>query len=118
GEVLVLEKGPDGGHGVGRVGDGKGKRYGLGKGLFVLADGKEIARSPTLNRLKAELKRTRPPRPRKELVNFAVNNEGRHFPRAFASHTRPGTFLGKITDGNYWYLRAPPTRVTSEGYAN
>src|SRR5262249_2168874 len=114
-DYFALENVPYRGHRVAIVWDRNGKRYGLGKGLFVLADGKEIARSPTLNRLKAELKRTRPPRPRKELVNFAVNNEGRHFPRAFASHTRPGTYLGKINDGNYWYHLAPPNRWTCEG---
>jgi len=36
--------------------DKTGKKYGKGKGLIVLAEGKEIAKSPTLSRVTGELK--------------------------------------------------------------
>lgn len=98
------------------VWDREGDRYGLGKGLHLLADGKKIAHSERLAKLSAPLppvvreqKSANPP------VNFAVNNEGGYYPRVTASFTNPKTPLGKVVDGNSWYHLSPPNRATFEG---
>jgi hypothetical protein len=101
------------------VWDRDGTRYKLGKGLHLLADGKEIAATDKLGRLTAEL----PPKPsgpamKATAVNFAVNNDGDYFPRVTASFTVPGTSPAKLVDGNYWYHRSPPNRWTCEGSPN
>src|SRR5262249_48551782 len=104
------------GHRVAVVWDRRGKRYGLGAGLHVLADGKKLASAPPLRRMPAEL----PPAPKRSPakappLNYAVNNEGRYYPHAFASHTKAGTSPARLNDGNYWYHRSPPNRWTCEG---
>src|SRR5262249_18728021 len=86
-----------------------------GAGLHVLAGGRKLASAPALGRLTARLPAAPPPTPEKPSFNYAVNNEGTHYPRAFASHTAPGTFPGKANDGNHWYHRPPPNRWTCAG---
>jgi hypothetical protein len=107
-------------HQIGVVWDRTGSRYGLGKGLHLLVDGKKVASADALGPLDGQL-------PDRELkfwvvvpgpVNFAVNNDGRYFPRASAGHTGPGTSVSKLTDGNYWYHAAPPNRWTAERSPN
>ncbi|HEY8506051.1 MAG TPA: discoidin domain-containing protein, partial [Gemmataceae bacterium] len=123
---FALDDLPYQGHRVAIVWDRGGKRYGLGAGLHVLADGKKIASRETLGKLTAKLPAiSPPPQPSPARgegwgggVNHAVNNEGFHFPRATASFTAPGTWLQKVQDGNYWYHISPPNRWTCAGSGN
>jgi len=99
---------------VGIAWDRDGDRYGLGKGLHLLVDGRPLASADRLGPLAAPLPAAAaadPPPPR---ANFAVNNDGTYFPRATASSTGPGTAAAKAIDGNYWYHAAPPNRWTCE----
>jgi hypothetical protein len=101
--------------------DRNGSRYGRGAGLHVLADGKEIASSPTMAKLKVAL----PPVAKSETqpakttrMNYVVNNDGDYFPRLSASFVAAKTSLSKLNDGNFWYHKDPPNRWTAAGSAN
>jgi hypothetical protein len=98
--------------------DRLGNRYGLGKGLHILADGRRIAGAPELRHVVARLGPMPPAAKASHAVNFAVNNDGWYYPRSAASHTNPKTPLAKVNDGNYWYTQRPPNRWTCEGSGN
>jgi len=114
---FALDNVPYKGHRLGIVWDRDGTRYGLGKGLRLLVNGKEVSRSDRLAPLVVKLSVVPPPvkQPASAAVNFAVNNDGNYFPRIVASHSAPKTSPGKLIDGNYWYHRSPPNRWTCEG---
>lgn len=109
------------------VWDRTGTRYGLGKGLFLMANGAVIASAPQIGPLEANL----PPVVGSPLdrmiarglvddglrpglaptrVNVAVNNDGTFYPRLTVSSIAEGTSPGMLTDGVAWYLRSPPNR--------
>ena len=118
-DYLALDRVPYRGRSLSVLWDRDGKRYGRGAGLRILADGKQVAASPRLERLTGELPpapKGKKPGPRQ--VNFAVNNDGHYFPRATASYTHPRTSVAKLVDGNYWYSASPPNRWTTEGSPN
>jgi Trehalase len=99
--------------------DKTGERYGRGKGLLLLADGKVVAQRNDLGKLAADVRRV----PvfiddSQRDVNYAVNNDGWYFPRVSASFSGAGTDLAKVNDGNYWYHISPPNRCTFEGSEN
>jgi hypothetical protein len=102
------------GHRLSIVWDRDGTRYRRGRGLMVFADGRLVARSPTLRRILAPLgaPRALPPidRPR----NLAVNNGRGAFPWVTASSSAPGTSPHWLIDGNYWYDRSPPNRWVAD----
>ena len=102
------------GHRVGIAWDRDGTRYGLGKGLHLLADGRVVASANHLGPLSATLPPAAAGVPTPTRVNYAVNNDGTYFPRVSASSTAPGTAAGKAVDGNSWYHVAPPNRWTGE----
>ena len=105
------------------VWDRTGEHYGRGKGLRVLADGREIAASETLGPLRGDLPPLPPasgftdPAPKID-VNFAVNNDGTPYPRIAATAVGAGTSPMKLIDGNYWYHVRPANRWTAEGSPN
>src|SRR5579864_1597935 len=103
------------GRNVSIVWDKDGRRYGLGKGLHILADGRELASSDRMERLTAELTTRPSAAERAAPVNFAVNNDGSYFPKVTASFTNTQTPISKVIDGNYWYHIAPPNRWTCSG---
>lgn len=123
-DYFALDDVPYRGHRVSIVWDKTGERYKLGVGLQVLVDGKSVANSAKLERLIVEHAVPRPERqtaardPRVATVNLAVNNDGTYYPRLKASYTASKTPLGKLNDGNYWYLQHPPNRWTCEGSPN
>jgi len=117
-EYFALDDLPFRGHRLSVVWDKSGRRYGLGAGLHILADGERIGTSTTLSKLTVKLAAKENPQPRKPRVNFAVNNDGDYFPRFTASVVAPKTSLSKICDGNYWYLKDPPNRWTASGTKN
>ncbi len=97
--------------------DRAGVRYGFGSGLTVLVDGKKVLNVPRLEPIDVELPPSSIPTTASSqtAVNFAVNNDGTYYPRVTASTTSPSTSIGKMNDGNYWYLQHPPNRWTSAG---
>ena len=106
------------GHEVSIVWDKTGARYGKGLGLRIIVDGQPVAASDKLARLIAKL----PPRDTSAegsqpppLYNFAVNNDGRDYPKITASFTGAKTSTAKLIDGNYWYHASPSNRWTTEG---
>jgi hypothetical protein len=99
--------------------DEDGKRYERGAGLHVLVGGKEVARSRKLERLVATFPAKHDASAKRQAsVNYAVNNEGRYYPRATASFADPRTHVENVNDGNYWYHVRPPNRWTCEGSPN
>ena len=96
--------------------DRDGKRYGRGKGLHILADGKEIASSEHLERVTVQLAPAADTVTRHPLhVNFAVSNDGGYYPKVTASYVNAKAPPSKVNDGNYWYHLSPPNRWTCEG---
>jgi hypothetical protein len=113
---FALDEVPYRGHRIAIVWDRLGTRYGLGKGLHVLVDGKKEASALGLTGLKISLAVPRKgPRRTTTLVNFAVNNDGTYYPLLKASFANGKYPLGKLIDGNYWYHVSPPNRWTFEG---
>jgi hypothetical protein len=103
------------GHDISIVWDRDGARYGGGAGLAVYVNAREAARSPSLSPLAIPL----PPPPARpspnRLNNYAVNNDGRHFPFASASSSHPSSPPFYAVDGNRWYHPSPPNRWVAEG---
>lgn len=119
-EYFALDQVPYRGHLVSVVWDKSGTRYGLGKGLHLLVDGKSVATSPSLEPISVQ--HAVPLVESQQLAsvptNFAVNNDGTYYPRLTASFTSNNSSLAKVNDGNYWYLQHPPNRWTCEGSPN
>jgi hypothetical protein len=122
-EWFALDDVPYRGRILSIVWDRTGTRYGRGPGLHVLADGQVIASSPRLGRLTGKLPPRSPDsrqpagaaRPAPQPCNFAVNNDGLHYPRVSGSYTAEGTWPEKAVDGNYWYHVSPPNRWSTAG---
>lgn len=101
--------------------DRDGSRYGKGAGMHVLADGREIAHSSSLQPISVELPGPSSPAATTRdaakplAVNFAVNNDGDYFPQITATAVQSGTSPAKLIDGNYWYDLHPPNRWTALG---
>jgi WD40 repeat protein len=116
---FALDGVPYKGHIVSITWDRDGTRYNRGKGLRLHVDGKVLASADQLGTLTAKLPAVPlAPQTVTTAVNFAVNNDGTHFPRVSASYSNPGTSPAKLIDGNYWYHRSPPNRWTCEGSPN
>lgn len=119
------------GHQVSVIWDKDGSKYGLkygaGKGLTVILDGRIILNRPDLKAVSFSLpdvaksrEDAASPTPNaspsdNRSVNHAVNNDGDYFPRVSASSTSENTSVSKIQDGNYWYMQNPPNRWESWG---
>ena len=120
-DYFALDDLPYHGRRVSVVWDRVGNRYEFGPGLHVVIDGKQVATSRELQRIivpfaEGESLATDSATEHSKIrINYAVNNDGDYFPRVSASYVAPGTSLGKINDGNYWYHRDPPNRWTSAG---
>jgi hypothetical protein len=113
------------GHDLAIVWDRTGKRYGLGAGLHILVDGKKVATAERLEKLTVRLPEAAEPVEPQDRdgradgatlpLNYAVNNDGRHYPRVLGSYASGKSHLAAINDGNYWYDVSPPNRWTTEG---
>ena len=98
--------------------DREGTRYGRGRGLILLADGRVIGRAAELGRLVAYLGPPRIAAPAAREVNFAVNNGRGAYPWVEASYSAPEHPPTYLVDGNYWYHAAPADRWTTTGTRN
>ncbi len=98
--------------------DRDGTRYGRGRGLTILADGRVIASVPSLQRIVAYLGSPRRVAAPQRTINVAVNNGRGAYPWvdvSFAAPENPPTYL---IDGNYWYHTTPPNRWITVGSPN
>jgi hypothetical protein len=105
------------GYDVAILWDRDGQRYGKGRGLTVLVDGRLVANAPTLGRLVTPIDPPVVPASTGRPHNFAVNN-GREYPVATASYSAPATPPFYAVDGSVWYHASPPNRWTTVGSAN
>lgn len=110
-EYACLENIQYHGNDITLIWDKTGKKYNKGKGLLLFSNGKKIASSPVVKKIKVPIKykiKTDTPK----LVNYAVNNEARnYYPHINTSF--PGTgasYASKMNDGQYWYLSTTPNR--------
>ncbi len=104
-----------------------GIKFGAGKGLTVIVDGRVILNRPDLKAVSFRLPPVTQTRDGaatetsasrqndNRVVNHAVNNNGDYFPRMTVSSTSENTSVSRIQDGNYWYLQNPPNRWESGG---
>ncbi len=91
------------GNRVSVVWDKDGTKYKSGAGLKIYSNGTVIASSPNLGQLKAHIP-FKAEEIKKELVNYAVNNSGQYYPKAFASFPGIAHPFTKLNDGQFWYL--------------
>jgi hypothetical protein len=106
------------GHTLSILWDRTGNRYGRGKGLVVIADGRTIARNPRLAPTVALLGAPLSQRHVDRLVNFAVNNGTGAYPSVHGSFSAAKSPPSYLVDGNYWYHESPPNRWTTIGSPN
>lgn len=117
-DYFALDDLPYRGHRLAIAWDKTGDRYGLGRGLHVLCDGKPVVASAELKKLTVTLPPVQPERSTPARYNYAVNNDGDYFPHLAASFTAEKTSVSKLNDGNYWYAKDPPNRWTAAGSPN
>lgn len=116
-EYFALEDVPYRGHLISVLWDKKGERYGKGPGLHLFIDGREMANINQMGKIIAPLlpRIEKLPAPR---MNFAVNNDGYHFPQITATFTGTNSNVAALNDGNYWYDQRPPNRWTTVDSTN
>ena len=118
-DYFALDSVPYRGHNLTVIWDKSGDRYGLGAGLRVLVDGKEIASSPKLGKINVKLPGVREvPLPKEVRLNYSVNNDGDYYPRYDASFIGENSSLSMICDGQYVYDLQPANRWTTVGSTN
>jgi hypothetical protein len=110
-EYFALEGVAYHGHDLRIVWDREGTRYSQGPGLAVFLNGLEIARRPDLGEILVAIPPPPTvPMPGFRLNNYAVNNDGEHFPHASASASHPLFSPFYAVDGHRWYHPSPPNR--------
>jgi len=92
------------------VWDRTGQRYGRGPGLSLWSNGREVARSDSLQRIVADLGAAPALEPVDRPVNLAVNNGRGPFPMISASSSAPHAPPHYLIDGHAWYDPQPPNR--------
>jgi hypothetical protein len=97
--------------------DRDGSRYGRGSGLSILVDGEPVASRPDLGPLEAPFEPGPPDRAERP-ANYAVNNDGSHFPFASASWSDPAAPPFWALDGSRWYHESPPNHWSTVGSPN
>lgn len=118
-DYFALDDLPYQGHRLTILWDKTGDRYGHGRGLHLIVDGKRIATQEKLGRMKVTLpavdqvpvKKDRP-------LNYAVNNDGDYYPRYTASYVSPDSSLAEVYDGQFGYDIRPSKRWTAAGSNN
>jgi hypothetical protein len=89
-------------HTVSIVWDRTGQRYGIGRGLAVMLDGKIAATSPELSRLTVPVPGVQAVAKPYEVI-VSANCEGAPFPKATASFTAKYDSPAAALNGLYWY---------------
>jgi hypothetical protein len=98
------------GHALDIVWDRDGSRYGRGEGLSLYLNGQEVGRRAQLGEIRVAIPAPSVPQVAPRLNNYAVNNQGGHFPFAWASASHPLFPPFYAVDGNRWYHPSPPNR--------
>jgi len=98
------------GHDLSIIWDRDGSRYGQSSGLTLFLDGRELARRPEVGEIRVAIPPPLVPDPKPRLNNYAVNNDGEHYPFATASSSKPPAPPFYAVDGNRWYHPSPPNR--------
>jgi len=115
---FALDQLPYHGHLLSVIWDKTGTRYGRGPGLRIFVDDKELAQLNVLGKITARLPGGSAVPKTARRVNYAVNNDGDHYPRLAASYSDAAAPLWRINDGNYWYHLHPPNRWAFAGSTN
>ena len=102
------------GHDVDVVWDRDGSKYGLGAGLRVRIDNREVASRETMGRLEVVLPEAGAAMTFERPHNLAVNN-GTAFPEITASFSDPAHPPFWAADGGVFFHKVPTTRWTTEG---
>ena len=105
------------GHDVDVIWDRDGSKYGLGAGLRVRIDNRDLASRETLGPLDAQLPEAGASMTFERPHNLAVNN-GTVFPEITASFSDPRHPPFWAADGGVFYHEVPTTRWTTEGSPN
>ena len=103
------------GHDLSIVWDREGVRYGQGTGLAVYLDGREVARTREIGELRVPIPPPLAEIPTPRLHNYAVKNDGRHFPLVSASSSQFTSPPFYAVDGHRWYHPSPPNRWVAGG---
>ena len=119
-DFFAMDAIPYHGHKLSVVWDRDGTRYGRGKGLQLMINGKTVAQSDKIGKLEAKLPGgTRLiPIDKTPPMNFAVNNDGDFYPRYSASYVGSEGTLSMLCDGEYVYDRRPMDRWSTLGSPN
>jgi hypothetical protein len=115
---FAIEDVPYAGHLISLSYDRDGSRYKQGAGMKLWVDAKLAVEKPSIQRISIALPATAPaPKPARRL-NYAVNNDGDHFPHLTASFTSADSSLAKVNDGNCFYTTRPVNRWTTNQTPN
>jgi hypothetical protein len=105
------------GHDIDVIWDRDGSKYGLGAGLRVRVENRDVASRETMGRLEARLPQAGASMAFSRPHNVAVNN-GTVFPEISASFADPKHPPFWAADGGVFYHTVPTTRWTTEGSPN
>lgn len=112
-KYLCLENVPYHGHLISVIWDADGSRYGHGKGLSVLVDGKTRASRPTLGRLEIHVGRAKTARGAK-FENLALNIAKQGYPIPTTS-SDSGDTKWQAIDGRAWFFPEMVRGWSTEG---
>ncbi len=102
------------GHNLSVLYDKNGRKYHQGAGLTVYVDGKRVAKSAVLQKLKVNLPTAIIKKPDAK-INLAVNLTGKGFPKASASFTNASDQENMAVDGRVWYFQDVRNRWSCSG---
>ncbi len=110
---FAIDDVPYAGHLISLSYDRDGSHYKQGVGMKLWVDGKVVAEKPTIEKLAIALPAKAPAAKPAKRLNYAVNNDGDHYPNLTASFTAPDSSLAKVNDGNCFYTTRPVNRWTT-----
>ena len=110
---FAIDDVPYQGHLISLTYDRDGSHYYRGAGMKLWVDGKIVRESERVSEFSVPLPSATKDAPAPRKLNYAVNNDGDHFPHLTASFTDPATSLAKVNDGNCFYSKRPVNRWTT-----
>jgi len=106
------------GHDVTIMYDKTGKKYGQGAGLNVWVDGEKMVNAAQLGKTAVKIPSPIVQHQTSHPVDYAVNMNGKGYPKASASYTNPPDKLTMANDGRVWYFQNVRNRWSSYGSGN